>query len=611
MKRFTDKLESGKAALLVCFALAMMVWGVFGQTLRHEFVNFDDNMYVYENPDVSQGLNRTGISKAFTSRYIGIWLPLTMLSYQLDHELSGMDPARFHRTNVLLHAASSIALFLVLRSMTGSLWRSAFVAALFAIHPLRAESVAWVSERKDVLSGLFFMLTLGAYAHYTRARHRKQLVVSGRYLLVVLLFTLGLMSKPILVTLPFVLLLLDFWPLARLETIGAKKLILEKLPLFLLATVSCAVAVWTQRDTITVDEDVTLLWRIGNAVVSYVVYIKQMIAPFELAMLYPHPGTELPLWHISASFILLMMISLTAVFAWKRRPYLTVGWLWYLGMLVPVIGIMQVGVHAHADRYTYLSQIGLTILLTWGTAELSARWRQRRAILGATALVLLAGLGTRAWTQTSYWRNSEVLWTHTLAHTEDNKIANYNLAVALERRGKSEMAIEQYRRALQVWPEDAEALINLGCALAEQKEFKTAAELYRRALEIKPDSPEAHTDLGIVLAKQGQIETAMEHYRQALRTKPDYLEAHINMGVLSVKQGQIETAIEHYRQALKIKPDSAYAHYNLGVALTKQGKTQDAISHLQKAWKIDPNSELAQRSLNMANKLLLDWADPD
>jgi len=625
MNRFSDKLTSRTAALLICFALAAIVWGVFGQTLRYEFVNFDDNRYVYDNPDVELGLSPSGIEQAFTQRYVAIWLPLTMLSYQLDYELSGMNPAAFHRTNVLLHMASATALFLVLRAMTGSLWRSAFVAALFAIHPLRAESVAWISERKDVLSGFFFMLTLGAYTRYVRAAKGKWQSTSRHYLLIVLFFVLGLLAKPMLITLPFVLLLLDFWPLRRfstatsdvsyggqarnrVETAGIKKLILEKAPFLLLSGVFCAVAIWTERDIITLDKDVTLLWRIGNAAVSYIVYIKQTIVPTGLAVFYPHLGTELPLWQISASFLLLAMISLTAILFRNRRPYLVVGWLWYLGMLVPVIGILPAWLYAYADRYTYLPQIGLSILLTWTIADLSVRWRHRRVILGAAALLVMTGLGAGAWIQTSTWRNGETLWTHILKQTEDNQIANYNLAKALERNGKTKLAIEQFQRALLFWPEDTEALINLGCIFAEKNELKKASELFWRTLEIKPDSPEAHTNLGIVLAKQGEIERGIEHLQQALKLKPDYLQAHINLGVFLMRQEKTEAAIKHYHQALEIEPDSADTHYNLGVALAKQKKFDDAISHFQQVWTIDPDSERAQRSLDMATKLIMKQA---
>ncbi len=604
MSALTDKIKGERAALLISAALAVMVWGVFGQTLRHEFVNFDDNLYVYENPAVELGLSRAGVARAFTGRYVGIWLPFTMLSYQLDYELAGMDPGAFHRTNVLIHTAAVIALFLLLRSLTGSRWRSAWVAALFAIHPLRAESVAWISERKDVLSGLVFMLTLSAYVRCARTADSKGLERAGRYSLVLLLFITGLMCKPMLVTLPFVMLLIDYWPLNRFETTGAKKLIFEKIPFFLLSAVFCGISVWTQRNTVTVGADVTLLWRIGNAAVSCAVYIKQMFFPFGLAMFYPHPGTSLPLWQILASIFLLTSISLTALFMLKKRPYLFTGWLWYLGLLVPVSGIKQIGIHAHADRYTYLPQIGLYILLSWGIAELSSNWRHRRLILGTGALIVLGGLGAKAWLQTSYWRDGEAIWIHTLSLTDDNKIANYNLARSLEKSGKTEAAIEQYQRALRVWPQDTGALINLGCILAAGNQLEAARNLFERALEINPDSAEAHTDLGIVLAKQGDINTAIGHYRQALERNPDYLEARINLGLAAARQGNISDAIEHLQLALKIKPDSAGAHYNLGLILAKQGRTKEAMPHFQQAWKTNPHGKIGQQSQQRMNQII-------
>jgi len=445
---------------------------------------------------------------------------------------------------------------------------------------------------------------------------------------VVVFFILGLLSKPMLITLPFVLLLLDYWPLGRFGNHGVVeygsdgkekgtqqpvtsnqqpffRLVVEKIPLFLLSVVFCAVAIWAQQNTITLEKEVPFLWRIGNAAVSYVVYIKQMILLSGLNIFYPHPGTELPLWQVAASFLFLTLVSLAIVFAQRKHPYLAVGWLWYLGMLVPVIGILPAWQYAHADRYTYLPQIGLAVLLAWGIAKLSVRWKHRRQILGAAAALVLITLSIRAWVQTSIWRDSETVWTHALAHTKNNNFANYNLAVVLERKGERERAIEHYQRALQARPKDTEAMINLGCALAEKNELEAAEELFRRALEIKPNSPEAHTDLGIVLAKQGDVESGIEHLKQALEIKPDYLEARINLGVFLAKQGKIETAIEQYRQALKIEPASADTHHNLGLALAKQGNTEEAIDHFQQAWEIDPDSVAGQRSLDLTTRLFM------
>ncbi len=522
-----------------------------------------------------------------------------MLSYQLDYELFGMDPRAFHRTNILFHTGSAIILFLLLRSMTGSLWRSAFVAALFSIHPLRAESVAWISERKDVLSGFSFMLTLSAYTHCVRVATGKPKTVIRRYSLMLLLFATGLMCKPMLVTLPFVLLLLDFWPLNRFGTVSVKKLILEKTPLLFLSAAFCPISILMQKQITPDDQKVDFLWRLGNIAPAVITYIRQMIAPYGLTMYYPHPGEAIPLWKASASILLLTAISTAVIFNWKKRPYLTVGWCWYLGMLAPVSGIRQIGIHAYADRYTYLPQIGLGIALAWGTAELAARWRHRRTIPTTAALTVLTGLSATAWFQTSHWRDGETLWTHALTQTDDNRIANYNLASALAKNGKTDQAIEQYHRALRVWPQDPGALINLGCILAAKDDLETARDLFRRALEIKPDSPQALTDLGIVLAKQGKTEEAVHHYRQALNFDPDYLEAHINLGNALMKQKQLDAAIARYRRAIELSPNSAEAHYNMGAALLKAEKYKEALSAFQRAREINPESPVGQRSLNM------------
>lgn len=369
-----EKIKSKRADLLVGFALALMVWAVFGQTVKYEFVNYDDDVYVYENPIVLQGFTSENIKQIFSPEKRGGYYPLTMFSFMLDREIHGMDAGGFHLGNVLLHMATSIALFLVLRSMTGSLWRSAFVAAIFAIHPLRAESVAWVTERKDVLSGLFFMLTLGAYGYYTR---RPFSII--RYLSVCLFFALGLLAKPMLITLPFLLLLLDVWPLCRFENspaaAGRKRLftriIIEKIPLFLFSVLAGTMTLGSHAKL--ENTLIPLQWRIGNALVSYIVYIKQIVWPSGLAALYP--WIPPPFWQIIVSLFLLGTISLIVLPLRRKYPYLFTGWLWYLGMLVPVIGITRVLLGAaHADRFTYLPQIGLYIILAWGVSDLSAWW---------------------------------------------------------------------------------------------------------------------------------------------------------------------------------------------------------------------------------------------
>jgi len=359
-RRSGQRANSGVTSLLVCLGLVAVTWAVFGQTLAHDFVNFDDHIYVYENPLVVKGLSTEGIVGAFTHTHALNWHPLTTLSHMLDCQLYGLNAGGHHLTNVILHTISVLLLFLVLSQMTGGLWRSAFVAALFAIHPLHVESVAWVAERKDVLSGVFFMLTLAAYSHYARAPSR------SRYLLVALLFACGLMSKPMLVTLPFVLLLLDYWPLDKFKDenseVGSRlrRLVMEKIPFLALSTCSCLVTLFTQRQGPHAIDQLPFLWRLNNAFVSYLTYIWQMLWPVRLAVFYPHPNNRLPLVEVTVAIAFLIGVSLLVIRLRQSKPYLVTGWFWYLGMLVPVIGLIQVGEQAHADRYTYLPQIGLT-----------------------------------------------------------------------------------------------------------------------------------------------------------------------------------------------------------------------------------------------------------
>jgi hypothetical protein len=477
----------------VCIFLAAITFAVFGQTLRHEFVNYDDDDYVSENPEVARGLTLKGIVWAFTHVHAFNWHPLTWFSHMLDCQFYGLNPGGHHLTNILLHTATAILLFLVLRRMTAALWRSAFVAAVFAIHPLRVESVAWVAERKDVLSGLFFMLTIGACVRYaSSARNRKAggiqtsniehrtpnierkesrstLHASRFYVLCLLFFALGLMCKPMLVTLPLVLLLLDYWPLERFTihdsrfTIG--RLIIEKIPLLALAGASCMATLFAQKDAIWSLERICLPSRAGNALISCAAYLGEMVWPSKLAVLYPFPTRGIGISEVVFPLVLLAGIS-TGVFVLRRcRPYLLTGWLWFLGMLTPVIGLIQVGPQARADRYTYLPQIGLYLALTWAVAELCAGWRHRRPVLGGIAAIVIASLSVASFRQTSYWRNSESLWTHALACTSDNAIAHNNLGCALIQKRSVNEAIAHFQKALQINPGYADAQINLSNAV--------------------------------------------------------------------------------------------------------------------------------------------------
>jgi len=621
----------------ICVFLAAIIWVVFGQTLGHEFVNYDDDIYVYENPEVARGLTLQGILWAFTHVRCSNWHPLTWLSHMLDCQFYGLNPGGHHLTNVLLHTATAVLLFLVLRRMTGFLWRSAFVAAVFAIHPLRVESVAWVAERKDVLSGLFFMLTLWAYARYvtvdrcqvTRpdpASSRFTFHVSRFYCLVVLFFALGLMCKPMLVTLPLVLLLLDGWPLgrvSRLHSVPARQagdkgqvtggkpstlnpqlsiLVLEKLPLLGLAVASCVVTIFAQTEVIQPFENMSLPLRVGNAAISYAAYLGQMFWPSGLAVLYPFAAGDVGVSKVVLSLVLLAGIS-GGVFVLRRRcPCLMTGWWWYLIMLTPVIGIVQVGTQSRADRYTYLPQIGLYLLLTWAAADLCAGWRHRRVMLGSLATVVLAALIFCARVQTAYWRNSESLWTHTLACTSDNAVAHNNLGHALFKKGDIDDAFTHFQTALQIKPDLAEAHNNLGDALLKKGQADEAIAHFQKALQINPDYAIAHNNLGNALLQKGQVDEAMAQYQVALQFTPDSTEVHINLGSALLQKGQVDEAMVHFQKALQFTPDSAEAHNNLGIALLKKGRVDEAMVHFQKALQINPES--AEIHNNFGNALL-------
>jgi protein O-mannosyl-transferase len=498
----------------VCLCLAALTWIVFCQTLWHDFINYDDPRYVYENTEITSGLSFGGIAWAFTHIHSTNWHPLTTISHMLDCQLYGLRAGWHHFTNVLLHTVVVILLFLALAKMTGAFWRSGFVAAVFAIHPLRVESVAWIAERKDVLSGVFFMLTLLAYLHYTRLPSLR------RYLVVVFVLACGLMSKPMLVTLPFVLLLLDYWPLDRIRGQFWMRL-LEKLPLVALSAISSIATLVAQKGAVGWTEDLPIFERINNAVVSYILYIWQMFWPARLAVFYPHPENALPPWEIIASLLLLICITAVAIALRKQRPYLMTGWLWYLGMLVPVIGLVQVGWQGRADRYTYLPQIGLYIAVTWAVADLTASWRRQRTILSVAALVVVGVLSSCAFVQTTYWRDSETLFKRALAITRNNDVAENNLGIVFLGQGKLDEAISLLQAAVALRPENSPAHENLAKALIQKGEVADALVHYQKLLELQPDNIEVHNIVGTVLVQQHRIRDGVEEWQKVLAIQPD------------------------------------------------------------------------------------------
>jgi tetratricopeptide (TPR) repeat protein len=583
--------------LAVCLFLAMAVFMVFGQTLHHEFVNLDDEDYVYENPTVTQGLTSHGITWAFTHTYANNWHPLTWISHMLDCQLYGLNPGGHHLTSVLLHAATAILLFLVLRQMTGALWASAFVAAVFAIHPLRVESVAWVSERKDVLSGLFFMLTLAAYVRYARSTFSL-----GRYLVVPLCFAMGLMAKPMLVTLPFVLLLLDYWPLGRMSRTALRRLVVEKIPLFVLSIASCVVTIPAQGQAVATISQVPVALRLGNAAISYVAYLVQMVFPVRLSPIYPLFAADLVAWKIGAALVFLVGVSAAVILLRHKRPYLLIGWLWYVGMLAPVIGLVQVGNQARADRYTYLPQIGVYLLVAWAARDALCSRRHGRLVLGVASLGVLAALMVCATIQTSYWRNSMSLWTHALSCSSRNYAAHNNLGGVLFERGQAAEAIDEYQKALEIEPDFLEARYNLANALSSLGRPTEAIDQYHKAFEINPGNAEAHNNLGGLLLQLGRTAEAINQYEQALRIEPDYAVAHYNLGNALVSANRLHDAIDEYRQAIQIKPDYADAQGNLGNGLLLAGNVEEAIVHFREALRLTPGS--AATHYNLGNALL-------
>ena len=553
----SERIKSG----IVCIFLATIVWIAFGQTLRHEFINYDDEEYVTENVHVLNGLNWPDVKWAFTTGHTGYAHPVTWLTHQLDCQLYGTWAGGHHLTSLVIHTVNSLLLFLLFWRMTRDLWPSAFVAALFAIHPLHVESVAWVAERKDVLSGLFFLLTLHAYAAYAAKPQ------AGRYLLTLGLFVLGILSKPMLVTVPCLLLLLDYWPLRRLTFPASKhdpasrfsvgRLILEKVPFALIAALWSLLTFAVQSDTgATAKAHLGFGHRIANALVSYAMYVWNTFWPQDLALFYPYPRT-LPAGMVIMSVALLVLISVLCLAKRRSSPYLIIGWLWFLGMLVPVIGFIQVGEQARADRYTYLPQIGLCLLVTWGAMELFAKWRRGREALAIIAWLITTGLTALSYVQASYWRNSETLWHHSLAVTSDNHIAQNNLGNELMKKGRLDEAVVHLRKALEILADYPEAQNNLGYALANKGNWAEAITFYRAAIRSRPNYPKARNNLAIALAEVGKTDEALAEFHETLRIDRDYQEAHCNLAIVLLRLGRRDEAVAHLREALRLKPADA------------------------------------------------------
>jgi tetratricopeptide (TPR) repeat protein len=565
--------------------LATISLAVFGQTIRYQFVNFDDDLYVYNTPAIQSGLTLKGIAAAFINQHAHNWHPLTTISHMLDCQLYGLNAGGHHATNVILHTIAVLLLFWVLEQMTGAIWRSALVAALFAVHPLHVESVAWVSERKDILSAVFFFLMLLAYSRYARAPSVM------RYLAVVVLFAAGLMSKPMLVSAPIILLLLDYWPLRRFEQPSLikgktkasesdkqrrkiRRLYLEKIPLFVLSAAACILTFVLQKRTAGAIPPLPFLWRIQNAFVSYVIYVWKTLWPARLAVFYPHPNDTLALWEVIFAILLLLAITAAVIVFRKQRPYLLTGWFWYLIMLIPVIGIIQVGEQGHADRYTYLPYVGLFVAVVWfaiGVATVR-RSKPRVAVITGAAVSIILALAWVAFVQTSYWRNSEALWTHALAVTSDNDVAHNNLGYLCNDRGDLDQAISHFESAARIRSGKRDPHYDLASAYVQM-------------------------NLGDALARKGRSDEAMVHYDEAIRLQPNYGDAYYNRGTVLFAKGRVDEAIADWAKALEMHPNDADAHTSLGNALLQKGSLREAIAQYVTALALAPEDPHSRNNL--------------
>ncbi len=595
-----------RSEIIISLFLVIITLAVFWKVRTHDFVNFDDNIYVTENPFVTSGWTAEGLIWAFTTILDGHWHPLTWLSHMTDCALFGLNPGCHHMTSLILHLLNVLLLFSVLRFMTGAVLRSAVVAALFAIHPLHVEPVAWVASRKDVLSALFWMLTMWTYAFYCRRP------AISKYILVLFFFAAGIMSKSMVVTLPVVFFLMDYWPLNRVRqgsTDGKKdlekskfpssgfkrfslpRLIAEKLLLFILLGVSAILAVSAmlsvQAFTMRLSSIMPEWDNIVRVPLSYLSYIGKMFWPYKLAVTYPYPEV-IPSWQAAGAAVLFIFISVLAIFQARKRPYFIVGWLWYIVTLIPVIRLFNIGPQIIADRYTYIPLIGLFIIIAWGVPDLLARLRYRTVVLCISTTMMLIWLSISSFVQAGYWENSLSLFGRAIKVTNDNWLAHYNLGSFLLRKGNFKEAANHFSETIRIRPGNEDAHNNLGNAFAKLGRPDDAVRHYLEALNIKPADAEFHNNLAIALDMQGNAEEATRHYSEALRIKPGLAKVHNNLGNALKRQARLEEAIRHLFKAVQIDPVNAEYHKDLGIGLARQGKIKEAISHFSEAVKIEP-----------------------
>ncbi len=568
---------------LICLCLILLTIGVFWRAGHNEFISLDDPWYITQNPHVFNGITFENVRWAFTATEMSNWHPLTWLSHMADCQLYGLDPAGHHLTSVAFHLGNTVLLFFVLELMTGALWRSAFVAALFAVHPLHVESVAWAAERKDVLSTFFWMLTVLSYIWYVKRTSWR------RYSLVLVLFILGLMTKPMLVTLPIILLILDYWPLRRMRLgldaavrpqgvsavdsgLSLWRCSIEKIPFFAVALASCVVTLYAQQHggSVTPLGAIPLEVRCLNALVSLGAYMKKMFLPFNLSVIYPL-DPNIPVWQPVLSGVIIVAISFVAFRSARRRPYLIAGWLWYLVTLVPVIGIVQVGLQSMADRYTYIPLIGLFIMVAWGIEDILKGRHYRQAASLLSGIFVIGALALSSSQQLRHWKNSIELFSYANSVTRNNYLAQESLGSALVYEGKIEEAVGHFSEAIKIDPDVANGYYNMGVALEKLKKPEEAARFYAETIALMPNSERAHKNLGALLARAGRRDEAAAHFAEALRINPGYLNAHFNIGVLLFDRGNFYEALPHLSYVVRSDPGNEIARNYLLRCLNATG----------------------------------------
>ena len=602
----------GRRDLLILLGLAVMTFAVYAQVIGHQFITLDDDAYIKENAMVNRGVTLAGVAWAFTSFDQGNWHPLTWIAHMIDSQLFGMNAGGHLLVNALIHVANTLLVFWFLLRTTHARWPSALVAALFALHPLHVESVAWAAERKDTLSTFFGLLSLIAYVRYAQAPS------NGRYAWTAITLSLGLLAKPMLVTWPFVMLLLDYWPLRRFDLTSREKvttkvwpLLREKLPLFALVAASAVITSLAQSHggTVRTFQEFPIALRLANALASYAKYVLLAFWPNDLAVYYPYTTAGTPAWQIICAAFLLSGITALCFFQRKIRPYLVVGWLWFLGTLVPVIGIVQVGGQTMADRYSYIPSIGLFIVIAFGLADIAKTRRVAPSFSAAVASGILLALAILTNAQIHRWSDSFTLFKHTLAVTPPNLMIENNLGSALSRSGLHDEAGAHFEKALEIIPAHYDsllydALLNMGITRFYQNRLPEGIEYCQSALRLRPDAPKAHDLMGMALAMQGHGDAALDEMRRAAELAPNDADIQKDLGVTLARLGRIPESIDHFHEALRLNPYNASAHNNLGLSLLESGKPGESIPEFEAALRLNPELQGAADNLRRAQAQL-------